>query len=201
MDPWSVRLQVEDCSILRGRSDGTVRHRAYLPVISPNQPPSYCGAGLLEVADALGVGPGEAEKEMPILREWHSPDGLLRTVLVGPVSFEDMNEHLDQVAQANAFPRAELIDARAVESPPPSLAELRRLAARARDLMGRVPPGPRALVVETAVGQLVAELFSIFMSGPMRVSVFRSEATARRWLKSDGEGNGNTHESAPDPIG
>lgn len=95
-----------------------------------------------------------------------------------------MSHHLDAVARADAFGRAELIDARAVDGPPPSLSELRRLAGRARDLMGRTPPGPRAIVVDgSPVNTLVAELFSVFMAGPMNIDVFTSEAAARRWLR------------------
>jgi len=95
-----------------------------------------------------------------------------------------MSHHLEAVAQADAFGRAELIDARAVEGPPPSLSELRRLAGRARDLMGKTPPGPRAIVVNgSPVNTLVAELFTVFMAGPMSINVFTSEAAARRWLR------------------
>lgn len=121
---------------------------------------------------------------MPILHEWDSTDGYLRTVLIGPVGFDDMSHHLDAVARADAFGRPELIDARAVDGPPPSLSELRRLAGRARDLMGKTPPGPRAIVVDgSPVNTLVAELFSVFMAGPMNIDVFTSEAAARRWLR------------------
>jgi len=121
---------------------------------------------------------------MPILHEWDSTDGYLRTVLIGPVGFEDMSHHLEAVARADAFGRAELIDARAVDGAPPSLAELRRLAGRARDLMGKTSPGPRAIVVNgSPVNTLVAELFSVFMAGPMAIDVFTSEAAARRWLR------------------
>jgi hypothetical protein len=105
-------------------------------------------------------------------------------VLIGPVGFEDMSHHLDAVARADAFGRAELIDARAVDGPPPSLSELRRLAGRARDLAGKTPPGPRAIVVDgSPVNTLVAELFCVFMVGPMSIDVFTSEAAARRWLR------------------
>lgn len=95
-----------------------------------------------------------------------------------------MSHHLETVARADAFGRAELIDARAVDGAPPSLSELRRLAGRARDLMGKIPPGPRAIVVNgSPVNTLVAELFSVFMAGPMAIDVFTSEAAARRWLR------------------
>jgi len=95
-----------------------------------------------------------------------------------------MCRHLEAVARADAFGRAELIDARAVDGPPPSLSELRRLAGRARDLMGKTPPGPRAIVIDgSPVNTLVAELFSVFMAGPMQIDVFTSEAAARRWLR------------------
>jgi hypothetical protein len=121
---------------------------------------------------------------MPILHEWNSPDGLLRTVLVGPVGFKEISQHLDDVAAAGMFGRAELIDARGTNGPPPSFSELRRLAARARDLGGATKPGPRAIVIGAdPVTRLVSELFSVFMSGPMNIDVFTSEAEARRWLR------------------
>jgi hypothetical protein len=107
----------------------------------------------------------------------------MRTVLVGPVGYDDIIRHLDQVARADAFGCAEIIDTRGTDGPPPSLSELRRLAAHARDLMGRGRPGPRAIIVDTAINQLVSELFSIFMSGPMRIEVFTSESGARKWLR------------------
>jgi hypothetical protein len=95
-----------------------------------------------------------------------------------------MCRHLEAVARADAFGRAELIDARAVDGPPPSLSELRRLAGRARDLMGKTSPGPRAIVIDgSPVNTLVAELFTVFMAGPMHIDVFTSEAAARRWLR------------------
>jgi hypothetical protein len=50
--------------------------------------------------------------------------------------------------------------------------------------MGKTPPGPRAIVVDgSPVNTLVAELFSVFMAGPMQIDVFTSEAAARRWLR------------------
>jgi hypothetical protein len=50
--------------------------------------------------------------------------------------------------------------------------------------MGKTPPGPRAIVVDgSPVNTLVAELFSVFMAGPMHIDVFTSEAAARRWLR------------------
>jgi hypothetical protein len=121
---------------------------------------------------------------MPILHEWNAPNGVLRTVLIGPVGFEEIYRHLDEVAEANAFPRAELIDARATDGPPPSFSELRRLAAHARDLMGGAKPGPRAIVIDPSpLNKLAVELFCVFMSGPMNIDFFTSEAEARRWLR------------------
>jgi hypothetical protein len=105
-------------------------------------------------------------------------------VLIGPVGFDEIYRHLDEVAEAGAFPRPELIDARGTEGPPPTFAELRRLAARARDLMGGAKPGPRAIVIESSpLNNLAVELFCVFMSGPMNIDFFTSEAEARRWLR------------------
>ncbi len=119
---------------------------------------------------------------MPILHEWDANEPL-RTVLIGRVTYEDMIVHIDAVARAGAFARPEIIDARRVEGPPPSLSELRRLAAHARDVMGEAP-APRAIVINgSAVNALVAELFSVFMAGPMEMHVSRSEVEALRWLR------------------
>jgi len=94
-------------------------------------------------------------------------------------------------SEAGAFPRAELIDARATEGPPPTFTELRRLAARARDLMGVAKPGPRAIVIDPSpLNALAVELFCVFMSGPMNIDFFTSEAEARRWLRDRLNGTG-----------
>lgn len=126
----------------------------------------------------------------------------MRTVLVGPVGYEDIRRHLDEVAQADAFGCAEIIDTRGTDGPPPSLSELRRLAAHARDLIGRLPPGPRAIIVDTAINQLVSEVFSVFMSGPMRIEVFTSESSARKWLRDQlGRTEPPADERSSQPVG
>ncbi len=122
---------------------------------------------------------------MPILHEWDNSEEPMRTVLLGPVGYEDMYRHLDDVAAAHAFPRAELIDARGVEGSGPTLAELRQLAGRARDLSRDGKLGPRAIVTEGGLVSLtVCKLFTAFMTGPMRIEVFTSEAAALRWLRA-----------------
>jgi hypothetical protein len=67
-------------------------------------------------ADVLTSVPEVCEFVMPILHEWNAPNGVLRTVLIGPVGFDEIYRHLDEVAEAGAFPRAELIDARGTDS-------------------------------------------------------------------------------------
>jgi hypothetical protein len=50
--------------------------------------------------------------------------------------------------------------------------------------MGGVKPGPRAIVIDPSpLNALAVELFCVFMSGPMNIDFFTSEAEARRWLR------------------
>jgi hypothetical protein len=136
-----------------------------------------------------------------ILYEWEASHAILRTVLVGPVGYEDIRQHLNKMARAQMFGRAELIDARGTSCPPPSVAELWLLADHARRLMSGLTLGPRAIVVENLFHYCTARVFANFLSGPMPIEVFRTEPAARQWLLSHspacptgepGESNGDT---------
>ncbi|HUL72889.1 MAG TPA: hypothetical protein VLT86_07295 [Vicinamibacterales bacterium] len=119
-----------------------------------------------------------------ILYEWEASHAILRTVLVGPVSAEDIRQHLNAMAKAEMFGRAELIDARGTVGPAPSVSELWLLADHARRLMAGLGLGPRAMVVDDTFNYWVARVFANFLSGLMPIEVFRTEPAARQWLLS-----------------
>jgi len=123
-----------------------------------------------------------------ILYEWEASHAILRTVLVGPVSAEDIRQHLNKMARAEMFGRAELIDARGTVGPAPSVSELWSLADHARRLMAGLELGPRAIVVDDIFNYWVSRVFANFMSGPMAIEVFRTEPAARQWLLSHTNG-------------
>jgi len=114
--------------------------------------------------------------------EWEPSHEILRTVVIGPITREDIQQHIERVARARWFGRAELIDARAAIGSL-SVSDLRTLASQFRQVSASATPAPRAVVVEELLNYCLARLFSNLVTGPARFEVFRTEAAARRWLR------------------
>jgi len=114
----------------------------------------------------------------------YDPDvRILFSTAEGPVSFQEIETHLDRESEAHALGYRELIDATRA-SADITAEEVRLLARDLRARMQKAAFGPTALVTgdETLIG--MARMFAILsdlQDGPS-VGVFRSFDEALTWL-------------------
>src|SRR5262245_3424694 len=84
---------------------------------------------------------------MPFLRDFDQPDRVLRTTIIGPVSLEDIDDHLRTLRRRRGEGRPELIDARQARAGEISSRTLLVVANRARFVIGSRTLARRAVVV------------------------------------------------------
>src|SRR4051812_22694982 len=96
----------------------------------------------------------------------------MHTTAVGPVTYRDIQAHLDEEARAGALGYDELIDARAAEVRF-SGDEVRSLVERLRQEARREPLGPTAVAVGSEVAYGMGRMFGVLVEGVCDVAVFR----------------------------
>jgi hypothetical protein len=120
---------------------------------------------------------------MPFVRDFDQPDRVLRTTITGPVSFDDIDEHLRTLRRRRVEGRPELIDARAARPGEISSRTLLIVANRARFLIGHRHLARRAVVVSNDPSFLFARRFAAFVAGWMRIGVFYDMESAIEWVR------------------
>ena len=114
----------------------------------------------------------------------------VHTTITGPVTVQDILNHLELSRQKQIFGYSELVDARKAGQPFLSPAELWRAALSIRALKVATPFGPRAIVVADDRVYELGCLFAVGVMGRFSVSVFRNLRSAESWLdwRSEPEG-------------
>jgi len=99
----------------------------------------------------------------------------------GPVTIEEIRDHLEDERQEPGLAYSELIDARAavVEL---SAADIRVLVAWLRWLGERTKLGPTAVLVDTDFQFGITRTIEMLVEDVCEVKPFRSESDAKRWL-------------------
>jgi len=120
---------------------------------------------------------------MPIVYKLDQAAGLVRTTVTGPITVEDILNHLKNTIREKVLPLAELVDAR--EASPPFLSpnDMRLLAERILAMtFDRQALGPRAVVVEDLTMFGLVRIFATFVSTVFTINVFRRSQDAEAWL-------------------
>jgi hypothetical protein len=122
---------------------------------------------------------------MPIDRRIDESSGVLWTTIRGPVTEDDIHQHLEAVSAMQGHRYYEIIDTRAA-LPKFGARELPELASHGRRLFGRVPMAPRAVVVnpDDLVYFGVARLFAILAMPWVTVRVFDNVPAARAYIEA-----------------
>jgi hypothetical protein len=120
---------------------------------------------------------------MPFTRDFDQPDRILRTTIVGPVSLEDIDDHLRALRRRRGEGRPELIDARDALPGEISPRMLLVVAHRARFMIGTRTLARRAVVVSSDQSFAFARRFAAFTAGWLRLGVFHDMESALEWVR------------------
>jgi hypothetical protein len=100
----------------------------------------------------------------------------------GPVTLEQIRDHLEDERQEPGLAYGELFDARA-GVPELSAADIRMLVGLLRWLGERTKLGPTAVLVDTEFQFGITRMIEMLVEDVCEVKPFRSESDARRWLE------------------
>ena len=119
---------------------------------------------------------------MPFISSRDPSGRVVRTVVTGPLTFGDIRQHLDELRQSGGWTRPELVDARHLGHVDFSPRDMLRVASLARGALGGRAVAPRAIVVDTDRGFMIARVFASFVAGWIRIGVFEELEAAEEWL-------------------
>jgi len=120
---------------------------------------------------------------MPLHWEIDHQAKFVHIVAAGPVTIEQMEEHFDAIAVANAMGYAKLFDASRAE-PLYTDDDVMRMGARLSAYTANLPSGPLAVVGQSEEVLATFRRFVNISPSKRPVKIFKSEAPARAWLKS-----------------
>jgi hypothetical protein len=101
----------------------------------------------------------------------------------GPVTIEQLEEHFDAIAVANAMGYSKLFDASLVQ-PRYTDDDVMRMGARLSAYTANLPSGPLAVVGQSEEVLITFRRFVNISPSDRPAKIFRTEAEARAWLKS-----------------
>jgi hypothetical protein len=102
----------------------------------------------------------------------------------GLITFQDVDDHLDQEERDRGLDLPELVDARGARTDLTS-AQVRALVQRGIRLLRTIPLGPTAIVANDDTLFGMARMYSILAEHDgITVDVFRDVDSASRWLES-----------------
>jgi hypothetical protein len=109
--------------------------------------------------------------------------GILRTTFSGPLALPQLILHLQARERAGLLANPQVVDARDATLEL-STADVRKLAALAREVRRRTAVGPTALVASRDLSYGIGRMYAGFdASDSAGFAVFRSMEEAERWLK------------------
>jgi hypothetical protein len=120
---------------------------------------------------------------MPFHRDFDQEDRVLRTTITGPVTLEDIDDHLRAIRRRRGEGRPELIDARGAQPGEITPRTLLIVAHRARFLVGTRSLARRAVVVSNDMSFVFARRFAAFVAGWLRMGVFYDMDSALEWVR------------------
>lgn len=120
---------------------------------------------------------------MPFTSEIDHVRREIRTTVRGPVTVEDIRNHLNRARSEGALTYPEIYDAREAE-PHFTPADVRRTVDLLRDLRKGSELGPGAIIVGSEVAYGMLRMLEILVEDFLHARPFRSVEEAHRWLES-----------------
>jgi hypothetical protein len=136
---------------------------------------------------------------MPISYELDRNIRRVRTTVAGPVTVNDILNHLEAACREQVLSYAELIDARKAGPPILSPTDIRLAASRVRNTeFDRQALGPRAVIVNDLAMFGMTRMFVALVSDFFPMNVFREPLDAEEWLA---ERTGQPHPTSAKTTG
>jgi hypothetical protein len=120
---------------------------------------------------------------MPLRWKIDHPEKFVHIVAEGPVTIEQLEEHFDAIAVANAMGYAKLFDASKAK-PLYTDDDVMRMGARLSAYTANLPSGPLAVVGQDDEVLITFRRFVNVSPSKRPAKIFRTEAEARAWLES-----------------
>jgi hypothetical protein len=118
---------------------------------------------------------------MPLVLAFDSQRTLLTCRVSGPITYADIQKHLDEERADRYLGKAELIDATGA-TVAFSGQELRGLVASLHRMSEQQPLGPTAVVVSSDVAYGMMRMLEMLVHGICQIRPFRTTAEAEAWL-------------------
>ena len=120
---------------------------------------------------------------MPLHWQNDHAERFVHIVAEGPCTIEQLEEHFDAIAVADAMGYAKLFDASRAQ-PLYTDDDVMRLGARLSAYTANLPSGPLAVVGQSEDVLMHFRRFVNISPSKRPARIFRTEAEARAWLKS-----------------
>lgn len=104
----------------------------------------------------------------------------VKTVAIGPIAMEDIQDHLVEERKEEGLAYRELIDASDAE-PLMSTKDARATVELLKTLARQGTLGPTAVIVPNEVGYGLVRMIEILLDGAAEVRPFRKNETAEAW--------------------
>ena len=126
--------------------------------------------------------------DMPILSTIDHEHSQIRAVAVGPVTYADVESHLQQEKAWKSLSYREFIDGRGAGLVLTS-ADVRRIVEMLRSLSRESKLGRTAILVSTDYAYGLMRMLEMLVEDVCQIRVFREEQEARAWLNAMSAGN------------
>ncbi len=120
---------------------------------------------------------------MPLRWQIDHAEKFVHIVAEGPITIEQMEEHFDAIAVANAMGYAKLFDANRAQ-PLYTDDDVMRMGARLSAYTANLPSGPLAVLGQSEEMLLTFRRFINISPSKRPARIFKDEAEARAWLRT-----------------
>jgi len=122
---------------------------------------------------------------LPLRWQIDHAEKFVHIVAEGPITIEQMEEHFDAIAVANAMGYAKLFDANRAQ-PLYTDDDVMRMGARLSAYTANLPSGPLAVLGQSEEMLLTFRRFINISPSTRPARIFKDEAEARAWLRTQG---------------
>jgi len=120
---------------------------------------------------------------LPLRWQIDHAEKFVHIVAEGPITIEQMEEHFDAIAVANAMGYAKLFDANRAQ-PLYTDDDVMRMGARLSAYTANLPSGPLAVLGQSEEMLLTFRRFINISPSKRPARIFKDEAEARAWLRT-----------------
>jgi hypothetical protein len=120
---------------------------------------------------------------MPLITGVDHEHRVASVVAIGPVSVDDILEHLQHLKREHGLAYPKLVESRGAEVPS-QLTDFQKITEMTRALSLESPIGPTAVVVSSDTDLEGLRVLERMLQDFCEVKTFRDEAEARAWLRA-----------------